>query len=786
VHILVLTDRDWTHPQGGGTGTNLFGQVSRWLDWGHRVSIVACSYEGAQPCERIGELTIHRVGGRSTVFPVAIWRQWRGLVPDADVVLEVVNGITFLTPLWLRTPRVTLIHHIHQRHYREEMGRFGAVAGFFLERLPLSLLYRGSRFLTISNASADEMAAHGLPRERIEVGYIGVEADVFSPGERAERPTLLFLGRLKGYKRVEVLLEVVERLPEVFLEIAGDGDHRPEIEREIRERGIGDRVRLHGAVSEERKLQLLQSAWVNMTASSAEGWCLTVMEAAACRTPSAALAVGGLPESIADGRTGLLADDVDGLVEQTARLVRDPELRDRLGDAAYERAREFTWDRTAQQTLDLLERERREPTPALRRRLARSDTLAAAGLAAAVMASNVIALLFTIVFARLLGASGYGSLAALLSTFLILTVPGTALQITAARKVSTAAAAGEPDPAHGIHRWLRQLTAFTVLATAVGALAREPIAAAIGVDLEWAAAAVVPSGCLWLILSLQRGALQGIRRYGLVGSSIVGEAGMRLVLGLALVALGLDVTGAFLGTAASVLAMSLALAVPLRRLLPPRAEAGPEPGIGSLLSVAWAPVAGLALIAVLQNVDVIVVKHQASDAAAGSYAAAAVAAKAIIWIAIGLGMYLLPEAARRTREGLDARPILIRTLGLIAAVAVPMFVVYSLAAEPLLGAVFGEDLTAASEALPWLCLAMALLASAYLSVQYLLALHRSSFLWVLGVAAVLEPLLLQGIGAQLTDVALVLFGLQLAVATVVLALSFRSATAGRARDSLPA
>ena len=37
LHILILSDRDWTHPQGGGTGTNLFGQVSRWIAWGHRV-----------------------------------------------------------------------------------------------------------------------------------------------------------------------------------------------------------------------------------------------------------------------------------------------------------------------------------------------------------------------------------------------------------------------------------------------------------------------------------------------------------------------------------------------------------------------------------------------------------------------------------------------------------------------------------------------------------------------------------------------------------------------------
>ena len=51
-HILLLTDRDWTHPQGGGTGTNLYGQVSRWIAWGHRVTVVAGSYPGAAPVER--------------------------------------------------------------------------------------------------------------------------------------------------------------------------------------------------------------------------------------------------------------------------------------------------------------------------------------------------------------------------------------------------------------------------------------------------------------------------------------------------------------------------------------------------------------------------------------------------------------------------------------------------------------------------------------------------------------------------------------------------------------
>lgn len=111
LHILVLTDRDWTHPQGGGTGTNLFGQIARWVAWGHRVTVIAGDYDGAAKVEQLApNLTIHRMGTRTTVFPRAAWATLRGVGRDADVVLEVVNGIAFFTPFWrwLRAPRVAL------------------------------------------------------------------------------------------------------------------------------------------------------------------------------------------------------------------------------------------------------------------------------------------------------------------------------------------------------------------------------------------------------------------------------------------------------------------------------------------------------------------------------------------------------------------------------------------------------------------------------------------------------------------------------------------------------
>jgi glycosyltransferase involved in cell wall biosynthesis len=357
LHILVLTDRDWTHPQGGGTGTNLFAQVMRWLTWGQRVTVIACGYDGCQPIERHGNLTIHRMGGRSTMFPRVIWRQWRGLVPDADVVLEVINGITFLTPLWLRTPRLVLIHHIHRRHYVAELGRLGTAAGFALETAPLRWLYRNARFLCVSHATADDIAAHGIARHRIMINYNGVELEAFSPGTKSPDPTLLFLGRLKRYKRIELLLDAMTAIPRGTLHIAGDGDHRTAVEQGIAARGLAGRVVLHGAVDEPAKLRLLQRSWIHVSASECEGWGLTVTEAAACRTPTVAIAAGGLAESVVDGTTGLLVKDAETMARAVNALVNDDAARARLGEAALTRARGLTWEQTGRITLDALREE---------------------------------------------------------------------------------------------------------------------------------------------------------------------------------------------------------------------------------------------------------------------------------------------------------------------------------------------------------------------------------------------------------------------------------------------
>ena len=782
-HILLLTDRDWTHPQGGGTGTNLYGQVSRWIAWGHRVTVIAGSYPGAEEISHPHErLTIHRMGGRMTVFPRAALASLRGIGRDADVVLEVVNGIAFFTPLWwwLRAPRVTLVHHVHQDHYVAEMGRRGRLAALLAERLPLATLYRHHPFLTISDSARRDMMALGIPAEQIHVAYLGVEPDSFVETRRDETPTLLYLGRLKQYKRLEILLDVLEGIPEARLEVAGEGDHRAALEAEIDRRGLHDRVVLHGFVSEDEKRELYARSWVNLTASSAEGWCLTVMEAAGAGTPSAAMAVGGLPESIVDEQTGVLAHEPEELADKVAALVADPQRRDELGEAARARARGFTWDATATANLAVLDRVADERRARLRDALRHSETGAAAGLAAATLLNNAIQLVFVVLFTRLLGADGYGALAAIISGFLILMVGGQSIQVAAAREATLGHLGTGARMRATLDRWTRQLVLATVALAVVGVVIRQPLADLLGTsEHPWAVAGLPATGALWLLLSLQRGVLQGLRLYGPVGVSIVGEALGRIACALLLWGIGLGVTGAYLGNPLAFVLMALWLARVLARRLGPyetgdaAAASAHRPLLG-LVGDNWIPILGLLLLAVLQNVDVIVGRHQFSGDSSGSYAAAAVAAKSVVWVAIGVGLQLLPEATRRAAAGLDPRPALLRALAVLAAVATPALLIFALIPHFLMKTAFGPDLTLASDALPVLGVAMTLLAVAYLTVQYMVALGELKFVWVLGVVAIVEPFLLSAGDFTLLSFATVVLGLQLVAASAVLTLGLRT------------
>ena len=424
--------------------------------------------------------------------------------------------------------------------------------------------------------------------------------------------------------------------------------------------------------------------------------------------------------------------------------------------------------------------------------LSGSETAKAAGLAGSMIANNVIALGSTVVFARLL--SDYGSLAALVSYFLILSVVGQALQVATAREGVLGHLGVGAGLMATVKRWTRTMVFVLVVVTVISVALRAPIAAIVGVKHdEWAAALGLPAAALWLELSILRGVLQAVGDYRGVGLSLMGEQGTRLIMGAALAGIGLGVTGAYLGTPLSFVAMGLFCAKRLRAHVravsavspdaeaaaQPRAAAARTPAAGGALSLwthltrAWAPVAGLIIVAVLQNIDIIAAKHRFSTSVASSYGATAVAAKVLIWVAMGAGFYLVPEVSRRRAAGEDTRPILFRALGIVAVCAVPVLLIFGFESHLLLKAAFGANRLKAASSLIVLGLAFAVLAATYLAIQYMLALKRTWFLLAIAAVAVAEPILLLNASRRPAGFAAIVLAVQAAGALLAFVFALR-------------
>ena len=272
-----------------------------------------------------------------------------------DALVEDINKVPLATPRWGVPNTIALVPHLFGSTVFQEAPLPLAAAVWLAER-PLPRWYRRAPFQAISESTADDLVARGVRRDQVAVIYPGIDTAGYTPapGTRAGAPTFAYLGRLKRYKGVDLVLRAFARLahPAATLEIAGTGDHRPVLEALARSLDLTERVRFLGFVSESEKVALLRRAWALCFASPKEGWGITNLEAAACGTPVVASRSPGLRESVRDGATGFLTPhgDVDALAAAMRRLADDRALVERMGAEGRRFAQTFTWERAAAET----------------------------------------------------------------------------------------------------------------------------------------------------------------------------------------------------------------------------------------------------------------------------------------------------------------------------------------------------------------------------------------------------------------------------------------------------
>jgi len=151
---------------------------------------------------------------------------------------------------------------------------------------------------------------------------------------------------------------ILKEIPNVKLSIVGTGEAEDNLKTLTADLRLVDSTTFYGYVDEEEKIKYLQNAWLFVNPSEKEGWGLTVIEANACGTPAVAFDVPGLRDSIKDGQTGLLVADgeSDALALTIVKLLKDDTLRAELSMTALNYARQFSWDKSAKEFMNVLER----------------------------------------------------------------------------------------------------------------------------------------------------------------------------------------------------------------------------------------------------------------------------------------------------------------------------------------------------------------------------------------------------------------------------------------------
>lgn len=356
MNVLALNWRDPGHPEAGGAEVHLFEILRRWAGRGASVTWIASGFPGGARQEDVQGLTVLRRGRWWNAHLAAAWAATRELSGRRfDLVVEDVNKVPYLAPLYARAPVLAVVPHLFGTTAFAEASWPLALAVRAHEAL-LPWVYRRVPFLVISESTRRDLMARGLDARHIVVSHCGMDHSRYSPGgAKEEAPTVAFVGRLRRYKGVDVLLEAFarlsRRLPAARLVILGDGPHRTALEARARALGLGDRATFTGFLPAPEKVRRLRAAWVTALPSPKEGWGLTVIESNACGTPVVASRSPGLVDSVQDGVSGLLVPhgDAAAFAESLERVLTDAALREHLARGGLAWARRFDWDRSAEE-----------------------------------------------------------------------------------------------------------------------------------------------------------------------------------------------------------------------------------------------------------------------------------------------------------------------------------------------------------------------------------------------------------------------------------------------------
>lgn len=363
--LCWIVHRDPASPFAGGAERSISEICLGLTRRGWQVQIISGGFPGCSREEELAGTKIFR--GSSPLWmhfqlPVLLKR----CIPPEVVIEDLGHVVPFASRLFTQSPRVIFFRHLH---HRTLPGQVRPLAGWALGTIERAypLIYRHGPIVAPSVSALSDLRALGFAPSRLHLIGYGVDASSFRPGKLSETPSVIHFAGLREYKRPQHALYALKLLlaqgMKVDLYIVGHGPSFDSLVDLSRRLGVADRVTFTGRLGDADLQSLIARSWVHVQCSVAEGWGLTVREAAAAGVPTAAYSVPGLTDSVTPGVSGILVKDGD--VGALARAIAlEIETRADWTERCRESVRNHSWQRVANDWDRLLSELAARPGPA--------------------------------------------------------------------------------------------------------------------------------------------------------------------------------------------------------------------------------------------------------------------------------------------------------------------------------------------------------------------------------------------------------------------------------------
>jgi glycosyltransferase involved in cell wall biosynthesis len=359
--ILILNWRDPKNPNAGGAELLTQEMAKRWVKKGHTVIQISSLFTDARKEEVIDGVHFIRMGKWWSVQFLACFYYLRHLKNSTNIIIDEVHWFPFFSTLYAPKKTVLFVCEVANKLFYTVFPYPIAISWRVFERIYLHM-YKNVPAMAISKSTYDDLIKERHSSKNLIILPMGLTVpSKLKKYPKEKKPTLISVSRLNRQKGtfdvIEAFSLVKKDVPNARLWLVGSAskDMLEEVKNKMKSYKLTDSVKLFGFVSQEKKFELLSRSHLLVSASTQEGWGLTIQEAALTQTPSVVYNTHGFRDSITNKKDGILTgSNPNALAEGITQVLKNKELHKKLQLHAEKKVKQHSWEKTADVSLRFL------------------------------------------------------------------------------------------------------------------------------------------------------------------------------------------------------------------------------------------------------------------------------------------------------------------------------------------------------------------------------------------------------------------------------------------------